>query len=98
MHRPAAMHFDSGFGDADIVGNLFAQAAAGDLNNVLSLPGAQGSEALPESGQLRLIFPPCTIARETELDGVEEILIPERLGQELDGTSLHRLHGHRDVA
>jgi hypothetical protein len=43
-------------------------------------------------------FPPCTVARKTELNGVEEILIAERLGQELDGTSLHRLHGHWDVA
>lgn len=34
------MHFDRGFGDADIVGNLFTQAAAGDLNHDLALPGA----------------------------------------------------------
>src|SRR4051794_40870999 len=28
LHRPAAMHLHGGFGDADIVGNLFAQPAA----------------------------------------------------------------------
>jgi hypothetical protein len=28
LHRPAAMHLHRGFGDADIVGGLFAQAAA----------------------------------------------------------------------
>jgi hypothetical protein len=32
LHCPAAMHFHRGFGDADIVGNLFAQAAARDMN------------------------------------------------------------------
>ena len=32
LHRPAAMHLHRGFGDAAIVGNLFAQAAARHLN------------------------------------------------------------------
>ena len=40
LHRPAAMHLHRGFGDADIVGNLFAQAAARHLNYDLALPGA----------------------------------------------------------
>ena len=39
-HRPAAVHLHRGFGDADIVGNLFAQAAARHLNYDLALPGA----------------------------------------------------------
>src|SRR3954470_9179333 len=38
LHRPAAMHLHRGFGDADIVGNLFAQAAARHLNYDLALP------------------------------------------------------------
>src|SRR5277367_3288288 len=39
-HRPAAVHLDRGFGDADIAGNLFAQATARDLNHDFALPGA----------------------------------------------------------
>ena len=31
-------------------------------------------------------------------DGVEQRLVPDRLGQEIDGAGLHRLHCHRDVA
>ena len=95
---PAAMHLHGGFGDADIAGNLFAEAAARDLNHDLALPGAQRFEALPEGGQSLFILPPSTIAREAELNGVEEVLITERLRQELNGTALHRLHRHRDVA
>jgi hypothetical protein len=34
------MHLHRGFGDADIVGDLFAQATARDLNRDLTLSGA----------------------------------------------------------
>src|SRR6266700_4418828 len=63
LHRPAAMHLHRRFGDADIVGDLFAEAAARDLNHDLALPGASRGEALPEVVQALIIFPPCTIAR-----------------------------------
>jgi hypothetical protein len=32
------------------------------------------------------------------MNGIEEILITERLGKELNSATLHRLHRHRDVA
>ena len=82
-HRPAAVDLHRGFGDADIAGNLFAQATARDLNHDLALPGAQRFEALPETGQSRFTLAPGTITREAELNGVEEFLIPEGLRQEL---------------
>src|ERR1700751_4411532 len=92
------MDLHRGFGDPDIAGNLFAQATARDLDHDLALPWAQRGEALPEVRQSLFIFPPCTVARKAELNGVEEVLIAEWLGQELNGTSLYRLHRHRDVA
>src|SRR5580693_3308715 len=92
------MHFHRGFSDADIEGNLFAEAAARNLNHDLALSGAERGEALPEVHQSLFIFPPRTAARKAELNGVEEVLIAVRLGQELNGTPLHRLHRHRDVA
>src|SRR5262245_3483727 len=46
LHRPAAVHLHRGFRDADLVGDLFAQAAARDLNHDLTLPGTQRGEAL----------------------------------------------------
>src|SRR5262245_34457861 len=94
----AAMHLHRGFGDADIVGNLLAEATAHDLYHDFPLAGAQRCEALPEGGQDFFALPPCAIAGEPELNGLEEILIAERLRQELDGATLHRLHRHRNVA
>ena len=92
------MNLDGGFGNADIAGNLLAKAAARDLDHDLALPGAQRLEALPEHGQGFFILPPSAITRKAELDGVEELLITERLREELNGAPLHRLHRHRDVA
>ena len=98
LHRPASMHLHRSLGDPDIVGNLFAQAAASNLNNDLALPGTEGPEALPQNRQIPVGLPPCMIAREPELDGVEKVLIAERLGQELNRPPFHGLHGHRYVA
>src|SRR6202030_912358 len=92
------MHLHGGFGNADIAGNLLAKAAVRDLNHDLALPGAQQLEAFPEGAQSFLILPPSAITMEAELNGVEELLITERLRKELNGTTLHRLHRHRDVA
>ena len=92
------MHLHGGFGNADIAPDLFAKAAVRDLNHDLALPGTQQLETFPQRGQSFLILPPGAITREAELNGVQELLITERLRKELNGTTLHRLHRHRDVA
>ena len=55
-------------------------------------------ETLFERTQGLVTLPTGTIASEAGLDSIEEVLITEWLREELDGTALHRLHGHRDVA
>ena len=54
-------------------------------------------ETLPERSQGPVALPTGTIASEAGLDSIEEFLITERFCEELNGTALHRLHGHRDV-
>src|SRR6516225_6664769 len=98
LHCPAAMHLHRGLGNTDIEGNLFAEAAARNLDHDLALPGAERGEAFPEVRQSLFILSPRAVARKAELNGVEEFLIAERLCQELNGTPFHRLHRHRDVA
>src|SRR4029453_3549536 len=48
--------------------------------------------------QRPLPLAPNPIAFQADLNGVEQVLVAEGLGQKLDGAPLHRLHGHRDVA
>ena len=45
-----------------------------------------------------VILEPGAVASEADMNGVEQILVAERLRQKLDRTSLHRLHGHGNVA
>src|ERR1700747_667837 len=68
-----------------------------DVDHYLAFPWGQRVEALPDHHQGLFILAPSTIASEAELDRVDQVLITERLGQELNGTALHRLHRHRDV-
>src|SRR5262245_26736055 len=78
LHCPAAMHLHRGFSDADIVGNLFAQAAASDLNHDVALPRTERLEPFSESSCILLVFPPRAIARYADLNGIEKVLIAER--------------------
>src|SRR5262249_16797212 len=92
------MHLYRGFGDADISGDLLAEAAARDLDHDLAFARGQRLEILLERPQISFLLAASTIAGEAHLDGVEEFLVAEWLRQELDGAALHRLHGHRNIA
>src|SRR6478752_6064891 len=67
------------------------------MEHDLTLAGAERAETLPEHSQRPFTLPPGTIASEAGLDSVEEILVTERLCEELHRAALHRLHGHRHV-
>ena len=47
---------------------------------------------------LRPLLARVAVACERLLNGVEQLLVAEGLGQKLHGPGFHRLHGHRDIA
>jgi hypothetical protein len=69
------------FADAEIMGDLLAEAPPHDLDHDLALPRTQRLEALSERVQILVVLPPDTIASEAEMDRIDEVLITERLGQ-----------------
>jgi hypothetical protein len=75
-HRPAAvdLHLASAIPISPAICLLRRPR---DLNHDLALPRAQRLEAVPEVGQRLFILTPGAIAREAELNGVGEVLIPE---------------------
>src|SRR5262245_3190272 len=75
LHQLAAVNFDCGNRNPEIKGNLLAKPPTRDLNEDLTLSRAQRGKTLLEIRQRVLILPPCTIARQTKLNGVNEILI-----------------------
>src|ERR1700730_2617674 len=97
-HHLAAMDFYRDFADADLVGDLLVETAGCDQGHYLTLAGREGLEARPQPGESFFVLQPSAVARDAELDRIEQILIAEWLGQELDRSVLHRLDRHRDVA
>jgi hypothetical protein len=55
-------------------------------------------EPFPESTQRLMLLTSGAIARESEVNGVEKVLIAEWLREKLDGAPFHRLHTHWDIA
>src|SRR5215831_3461721 len=96
-HQVGAMHLHRRFGDADIVGNLLVQATRHDMEHDLSLAGTERVETLSEPSQSLITLPSGSVARESRLDSLNKVLVTERFCQELHGTALHCLDGHRHV-
>src|SRR5215472_6212867 len=96
-HQVGAMHLHRGFGDADIVGDLLVQATGHDMEHDVTLAGAERVVTFLERGQRPFTLPTGTIASEAGLNGVKQILIAERLCEELYSAALHCLHSHRYV-
>src|SRR6516225_3471783 len=67
------------------------------MEHDFTFAGAELIETLFERSQGFIPLPSSAIASESGLDGLDEVLIPKRFGQELHGTTLHRLNGHGDV-
>src|SRR5207245_10546334 len=60
--------------------------------------GGGGRVAAAPPGPLCAVRAHRPVALDRAADGVEEVLLAERLRQELHGAGLHGLDGHRDVA
>src|SRR5258706_5562095 len=97
-HQMAAMHLHGRFSDADIASDLLVQTSPRNLNQDLALPRNKRVKTLLQADHDLLVFPPHAIARKANFNGVEQILIAERLRQELNSPALHRTYRHRDVA
>ena len=96
-HEIGPMHLHRRFGDADVVGNLLVQVTGHDMDHDLSLAGSERVEALSEASQSLITLPSGSIACESRLDSLNEVLVTERFCQELYGTALHCLDGHRHI-
>src|SRR5215471_14505608 len=64
------------------------------MEHDLSLAGTERVETLSEPSQSLITLPSGSIARESRLDSLNEVLVTERFCQELHGTALHCLDGH----
>src|SRR5262245_25978968 len=76
---------------------LVHQAGAHQAHD-LPLSIAECLVSRPQGLRLFLELVTCSIALQRNADSIQKILLTKRLGQALDRSSLHGLHGHRNVA
>src|ERR1700730_12107303 len=77
---------------------LLVQQSAGDQRKNLPLAKRQRLVATLQVDDFRLLFSQRPMLSNPVLDRLQKILLPERLGQELDRPSFHRTNRHRDIA
>src|SRR5262249_2442368 len=92
------MDFYGDLADADVIRDLLVEATGHHQGHHLTLARGERFEARPQRGDCLFVLHPRVVSREAQLDRVQQVLIAERFGQELDSASLYRLDRHRDVA
>ena len=78
------MDFYSDLADADVVGDLLVESAGHHQGHHLTLTRGERLETLPQRSDCLFVLQPRAITRQPQLDRVQQVLIAERLGQELD--------------
>src|SRR5262245_32075379 len=97
-HDLASVGFHRDLTDTDVAGNLLVEPPLQYLGHHFALTGSQCLETLPQRGQSPFSLVSRAIAFEAEVARVPQALVPARLGQELDRSSLHALNRHGNVA
>src|SRR5262245_38533962 len=92
------MDFEGNFAEPEVAGGLLVHAATDAERHDLAFARRQRTVALLQSRPGRGRPPPSTVALDPELDGVEQLLIVESLGLELDHSRVDRPDGHANVA
>src|SRR5580704_15751208 len=92
------MNLDRGFTGSDLGGYLFVEQTGYHKRQDFTLPRCQQFETLADHRDLSLTAPPGTVLFQRDLNRIQQVLVAERLGQELDGSRFHGSHRHGDVA
>ena len=92
------MPLDGAFGDTELAGDLLVQPAPNDQVEDLAFGRRQGVDAGTQDVELLALATIRTIARDGPLDGAQQHIGVDRLGQKVLGAGLHGQNGGRDVA
>jgi hypothetical protein len=96
-HDLTAMNLHRHLAQIELGGDLLVRLPVDDESHGLSLALSQGGVAPPQIGDESGVSAPFPIAPDRRLDRIEQVLILEGLGQEVDGASLHRPNAHPNV-
>src|SRR4030095_15466751 len=87
----------SAVGGRELVRDLLVQESGDDERHDLALAGRELLVALAQRARIAPLRVRDAVALDRRTDRVDQGLLANGLGQELDGARLHRADGHRDV-
>src|SRR5258707_11335577 len=97
-HHVAAMNLDGDLADPELKSDLLIEHTRNHQAHDFALARAQGLVTFSQPGIVTLLAAPDSVAIQSLLDCVQQVLVVERLGQKLHGTRFHGLHRHRNVS
>ena len=97
-HHVSAVNFDGDFADTKCCGDLFIQLSSDYETQDLALSQGQGLIVLAGFGVAGFPMLMIAIPFNPGSDGVEQILISKRFGEELNRAGLHGADRHRNIA
>ena len=91
------MQFSGSFGDAYLARDLLVQLTPNNLNRDFALALRQFIKSRSKRAHGFVILAARAVTREPNVYSIQKILPPEWFREKLDGASLHRFPGHRDI-
>src|SRR5215831_8256196 len=92
------MQLDRLLSRAEVGGDLFFEQSSHDEMHYLPLAWGEGGRPLAQLSDVCTLLAGCPVPRQRVLDGVQEHLVPEGLGQKLYSSRFHGLYRHGNVA
>src|SRR6266446_6467027 len=89
------LHCD--FAGSEIKGYLLVEHARNNQAHDFALARGQLVVAFSQLGEATLLLASYTVAIQSLANRIQQVLVPERLGQKLHGTGFHGLHRHRNI-
>src|SRR5579864_8121964 len=92
------MDLHGDFAGSEIKSYLLIEHARNHQAHDLALACGKRLVALSQLGELTLLLARRPVALQSLLDSVQQVLVAERLGQELHRAGFHGIHRHRDIS
>src|ERR1017187_333176 len=97
-HYVAAVDFNSDFAGSELRSYLLIEHARDHQSHDLALAWGQQFVALPQFGKLTLLLMYRPGPIQSLINRIQQVLVPEGLGQEFDRTRFHGLHRHGNIS
>src|SRR5467141_2612690 len=94
----AAMDLHGDFAGPQLKSDLLIEHSRNYQGHNLTLACSQSRVALSQFGKTTLLLARHTVAIQSLANRIQQVLVLERLGQELHGTGFHGFHRHRDIS